>query len=55
MLDLLLICLGHKIEKGDCLSKTQDYAKFKNDVYDLTLVQCCNAENRRFRLSKFLV
>jgi hypothetical protein len=37
--------LGHKIEKGDCLSKTQDYAKFKNDVYDLTPVRCCNIES----------
>jgi hypothetical protein len=37
--------LGHKIEKGDCLTKTQDYAKLKNDVYDLTPVRCCNMKS----------
>lgn len=30
----------NRIGGGDCLSKTQDYAKFKNDVYDLTPVRC---------------
>jgi|GraSoiStandDraft_4_1057263.scaffolds.fasta_scaffold710266_1 hypothetical protein len=39
-----ILSLGHKIEKGDCLSKTQDYAKSKDDVYDLTPVRCCNIE-----------
>ena len=39
------IKLCHKKEGSDCLIKTQDSAKLKNDVQSLTPAQCCKINN----------
>ena len=39
-----------KREDGDCLSKTQDLAKFNNDVLGLTPAQCFKVKNYKLCL-----
>lgn len=41
----------NKIGDGDCLSKTQDYAKLKDEVYGLKPAQCPKVNKRRFTFS----
>jgi len=38
------------IEGGDCLSKTQDFAKFNNDVQSLTPARSLRVKNYKFCL-----
>lgn len=39
----------YKIGGSDCLLKTQDSAKFKNDVLSLTLAQCWKVKRRSLK------
>jgi hypothetical protein len=40
----------HKIRGGDCLSKTQDFAKFNNDVQSLTPARLLMVKDYKFGL-----